>query len=255
MIDIKSKSEIEKMKAAGEIVAGVFQLMEENILPGISTKDLDRIAMEYIIKNGAVPSFLGVPNVYGGMDFPAAVCASVNEEVIHGIPNRKPLKEGDIVSIDVGAQLKGFHADAARTYTVGKCSDEAIRLIEVTRQSFFEGVRFAVPGNRVSDISGAVQDYVEKNGYSVVRDYTGHGVGREIHEAPEVPNYRSNLRGPRLIPGMAIAIEPMVNQGSWEIEVDAEDKWTVYTKDRLLSAHYENTVIIADGEPIITTLM
>lgn len=253
MIHIKSKSEIEKMKNAGKILSELFQLLEENILPGISTKDLDRIATDYIIKNGAFPSFLGVPNYYGGIDFPAAICASVNSEIIHGIPNGKPLKEGDIVSIDVGAQLEGFHADAARTFTVGKCSDEALRLIAVTKQSFFEGVKYAVPDCRICDISGAIQDYVEASGYSIVREYTGHGIGREIHEDPEVPNYRTKVRGPRLTPGVAIAIEPMVNLGSAGIEL-AKDKWTVYTKDRSLSAHYENTVIVAEGEPIITTL-
>ena len=253
MIHIKSKSEIEKMKNAGKIISELFLVLEEKILPGISTKDLDRIATDYIIKNGAFPSFLGVPNYYGGIDFPAAICASVNSEVIHGIPNGKPLKDGDIVSIDVGALLEGFHADAARTFTVGKCSDEALRLIAVTKQSFFEGVKFAVPDCRICDISGAIQDYVEANGYSIVREYTGHGIGRELHEDPEVPNYRTKVRGPRLTPGVAIAIEPMVNQGTAAIEV-AKDKWTVYTKDRALSAHYENTVIVADGEPIITTL-
>ena len=189
MIDIKSKSAIEKMKDAGKILSDVFQLLEENILPGISTKALDRIVTEYIIKNGALPSFLGVPNYYGGIDFPGAICASVNSEIIHGIPGQRLLKEGDIVSIDVGAQLEGYHADAARTYTVGKCSEEALRLIAVTKQSFFEGLKYAKVGYRIFDISGAVQDYVESHGFSVVRDFVGHGIGREMHEDPNVPNF------------------------------------------------------------------
>ena len=253
MISIKSKSEIEKMKASGKIVAEVLNKIEENILPGITTKELDRIASDYIIKNGAFPSFLGVPNYYGGIKFPGAICASVNGEIIHGIPSRRQLKEGDIISVDVGAFYNGFHGDAARTFPVGKCSEEALRLIEVTKQSFFEGLKFVRPNNRVSDVSGAIQDYAESFGYSIVREYTGHGVGRELHEDPEVPNYRTNRRGHRLAAGMAIAIEPMVNQGRPEI-VLADNKWTVYTKDGKLSAHYENTVVVTDDEPLIVTI-
>ncbi|MFR1517790.1 MAG: type I methionyl aminopeptidase [Clostridia bacterium] len=253
MINIKSKSEIEKMKDSGKIVAEVLNKIEENILPGITTKELDRIASDYIIKNGAFPSFLGVPNYYGGIKFPGTICASVNGEVIHGIPDARHLKEGDIISVDVGAFYNGFHGDAARTFPVGKISEEAAKLIEVTKQSFFEGLKFVRPNNRVSDISGAIQDYAESFGYSIVREYTGHGVGRELHEDPEVPNYRTNRRGHRLAAGMAIAIEPMINEGGAEI-VLGDNKWTVYTKDGKLSAHYENTVIVTEEDPLIVTI-
>lgn len=253
MINIKSKTEIEKMKASGKIVAEVLREIEKNIFPGITTKELDRIATNYIIRSGAFPSFLGVPNYYGGIKFPGAICASINGEVIHGIPDSRALKEGDIISVDVGAYYNGFHGDAARTFPVGKVSDEALKLIEVTKQSFFEGLKFVKPNNRISDISGAIEDYVLSFGYSVVKEYTGHGIGRELHEDPEVPNYRTNRRGHRLAAGMAIAIEPMVNQGSDEISLGS-NKWTVFTKDGKLSAHYENTVIVTDTEPLIVTL-
>lgn len=253
MINIKSKSEIERMKDSGKIVAEVLQKIEENILPGITTKELDRIASDYIIKSGAFPSFLGVPNYYGGIKFPGAICASVNGEIIHGIPDGRHLKEGDIISVDVGAFYNGFHGDAARTFPVGTVSEDASRLMEVTKQSFFEGLKFVRPNNRVSDISGAIQDYAESFGYSIVKEYTGHGVGRELHEDPEVPNYRTNRRGHRLAAGMAIAIEPMINQGTAEIAL-GDNKWTVYTKDGMLSAHYENTVIVTEEEPLIVTI-
>ena len=253
MINIKSKSEIEKMKASGKIVAEVLLKIEKNIFPGISIKELDRIATNYIIRSGAFPSFLGVPNAYGGKKFPGAICASVNGEIIHGIPDSRRLKEGDIISVDVGAFYNGFHGDAARTFPVGKVSEEASKLIEVTKQSFFEGLKFVRPNNRISDISGAIQDYVESFGYSIVKEYTGHGIGRNLHEEPEIPNYRTNRRGHRLAAGMAIAIEPMVNQGTDEIRLGS-NKWTVFTKDGKLSAHYENTVIVTDDEPLIVTL-
>lgn len=253
MINIKSKSEIEKMKDSGKIVAEVLEKLKENIFPGITTKELDNIATNYIIKSGAFPSFLGVPNYYGGIKFPGAICASLNGEIIHGIPDQRHLKEGDIISIDVGACYKGFHGDAARTFPVGNVSPEAMKLIEVTKQSFFEGLKFVRPNNRVSDISGAIQDYAESFGYSIVKEYTGHGVGRELHEDPEVPNYRTNRRGHRLAAGMAIAIEPMINQGADAIVLD-KNKWTVRTKDGKLSAHYENTVIVTEEEPLIVTI-
>ena len=253
MINIKSKTEIEKMKASGKIVAEVLREIEKNIFPGITTKELDRIATNYIIRSGAFPSFLGVPNYYGGIKFPGAICSSVNGEVIHGIPDNRKLKDGDIISVDVGAFYNGFHGDAARTFPVGNVSEEAAKLIEVTKQSFFEGLKFVKPNNRVSDISGAIEDYVLSFGYSIVKEYTGHGIGRELHEDPEVPNYRTNRRGHRLAAGMAIAIEPMVNQGSDEILLSS-NKWTVYTKDGKLSAHYENTVIVTDDEPLVVTL-
>lgn len=253
MINIKSKTEIEKMKASGKIVAEVLREIEKNIFPGITTKELDRIATNYIIRSGAFPSFLGVPNYYGGIKFPGAICSSVNGEVIHGIPDNRKLKDGDIISVDVGAFYNGFHGDAARTFPVGNVSEEAAKLIEVTKQSFFEGLKFVKPNNRVSDVSGAIEDYVLSFGYSIVKEYTGHGIGRELHEDPEVPNYRTNRRGHRLAAGMAIAIEPMVNQGSDEILLSS-NKWTVYTKDGKLSAHYENTVIVTDDEPLVVTL-
>ncbi|MBO5148358.1 MAG: type I methionyl aminopeptidase [Clostridia bacterium] len=253
MINIKSKTEIEKMKASGKIVAEVLREIEKNIFPGITTKELDRIATNYIIRSGAFPSFLGVPNYYGGIKFPGAICSSVNGEVIHGIPDNRKLKDGDIISVDVGAFYNGFHGDAARTFPVGNVSEEAAKLIEVTKQSFFEGLKFVKPNNRVSDVSGAIEDYVLSFGYSIVKEYTGHGIGRELHEDPEVPNYRTNRRGHRLAAGMAIAIEPMVNQGSDEILLGS-NKWTVYTKDGKLSAHYENTVIVTDDEPLVVTL-
>lgn len=253
MITIKSHGEIARMIDAGKVLREVFSILSEKISAGISTRDIDKIARECIIKNGAFPSFLGVPNYFGGIDFPGAVCASVNEELIHGIPGDRILKDGDIVSVDVGAILKGLQADACRTFFVGDVQPETRRLVEVTEECFFKALGQCVPGNRIIDISGAVQDHAESNGYSVVRDYTGHGIGREMHEDPEVPNFRSARRGPRLAPGMAIAIEPMINMGGYEVEV-ADNKWTVYTKDRKLCAHYENTVIITAGEPIVTTL-
>ncbi|MBO5077293.1 MAG: type I methionyl aminopeptidase [Clostridia bacterium] len=253
MITIKSHSEIMRMIDAGKVLQEVFALLHEKISAGISTKDIDKFAKECIIKNGALPSFLGVPNYFGGIDFPGAVCASVNEELIHGIPGDRILKEGDIVSVDVGAVYRGLQADAARTYMVGNVSEEAARLVKVTEECFFKALEQCEAGNRITDISGAVQDHAEANGYSVVRDYTGHGIGREMHEDPEVPNFRSARRGPRLTPGMAIAIEPMINAGGYEVEV-ASNKWTVLTKDRKLCSHYENTVIITAGEPIVTTL-
>lgn len=253
MINIKSNSDIQKMIAAGKIASDLWIELEKKIFPGITTKELDRFATNYIIERGASPSFLGVPNYYGGIDFPGAICASVNSEVIHGIPDNRKLKEGDIISIDLGVYYNGFHADSARTFPVGACTPEALQLIEVTRTSFFEGIKFAKPDRRVVDISGAIQDYVESHGYSLVKEYTGHGIGRNLHEDPEVPNYRTGRSGVRLRAGMALAIEPMVNQGRADIGVHG-NKWTVYTKDGKLSAHYENTIVITDRDPIITTI-
>ena len=247
-ITIKNEKQIEYMKIAGRITGETLNLLETKIDVGISTKELDKIAEDYIRSKGAVPSFKG----YGG--FPASICASVNEEVIHGIPGKKILKNGDIISIDVGAYINGFHGDAARTFIVGDVSDEAKKLIEVTRQSFFEGIKFAKEGSHLHQISAAVQEYVESNGFSVVRDYVGHGIGSDMHEAPQIPNYKTNSRGPRLCKGMTLAIEPMVNAGDFKVKVLA-DKWTVVTKDKRLSAHYENTILITDGEPEILTLV
>lgn len=253
MISIKSRTELETMSKACEIVATALKLIEEAVRPGITTRELDSIAEKYILSKNATPTFKGVKcAISGGIDFPAAICASVNEEVIHGIPGLRELKDGDIISIDIGACFGGFHGDAARTFPVGRVSDEALRLIKVTEQSFYEGIRYAVKGNRIVDISRGVQQYVEQNGYSVVRDYVGHGIGRELWEPPQIPNYVTRYRGPRLEPGMTIAVEPMVNQGIYAVK-PLENKWTVVTVDGSFSAHYENTIAITDDEPVIMT--
>lgn len=236
------------MAAAGRIVEEALQLMEANIRPGISTWELDQMAEEFITKQGAVPSFKG----YGG--FPGSICASVNDVVIHGFPSKKEiLKEGDIVSIDMGAMKDRYHGDAARTFGVGEISDEARQLIEVTRASFFAGLEFCQVGGRLSDISSAIESYIRPYGYGVVRDYVGHGIGRSLHEAPNVPNYGKAGRGPVLREGMVLAIEPMVNLGGHEVKL-LEDKWTVKTKDGSLSAHYENTVAFTKNGPQLLTL-
>lgn len=245
-ITLKSPREIELMRQAGRITAAARALARDMVTPGITTAEIDREIHHFIEKNGARPTFLG----YGG--FPASVCLSVNDEVIHGIPGKRVIKDGDIVSVDVGATWKGFVGDCAGTYVAGQGSEEAKRLIEVTRQSFFEGMKFARAGFRIGDISHAIQTYVENNGFSVVREYVGHGVGAELHEAPEVPNYGEPGRGPRLLKGMTIAVEPMVNVGTYEVRV-LKDGWTVKTRDGKLSAHYENTILITDGEPEILT--
>ena len=247
MITIKNERELESMRQACKITAAARVLAGEMVRPGVSTKAIDQAVHDYIVAQGAKPSFLG----YNG--FPASACISVNSTVIHGIPGGYTLKEGDIVSIDVGAYYKGFHGDCAATFACGAISAEAQRLIDVTKQSFFEGMRFAKKGNRVQDISRAVQAHVESNGFSVVRSFVGHGVGRQLHEEPEVPNFVSSYRGPRLLPGMTIAVEPMVNAGSYDVKV-LKDGWTTVTSDGKLSAHYENTVLITDGEPEILTV-
>lgn len=253
MISIKSKAELELMSSAGEIVAGALKRIGEAVRPGITTKELDSIAERYILSQNATPTFKGVKcAIRGGIDFPATICASVNNEVIHGIPGLRELKDGDIISVDIGACYGGFHGDAARTFPVGKVSDEALNLIKITEQSFYEGMKNAVKGNRIVDISRAVQQCVEQVGYSVVRDYVGHGIGRELWEPPQIPNYVTRERGPRLEPGMTIAIEPMVNLGSFEVK-PLENKWTMVTIDGRLSAHYENTICITDDEPFILT--
>ena len=248
MIIIKTDTEIQKMRDAGRITALARQLAGEHVREGVTTKFIDRKVKEFIVSHGAKPSFLGL---YG---FPASACISVNEEVIHGIPSdERVLKYGDIVSVDVGAFYKGYHGDCAATFVVGDTDDESKRLIEVTRQSFFEGIKFAVDGNRVGDISAAVQAYVEKNGFSVVRDFVGHGVGKDPHENPDVPNYGKPGRGPRLQTGMTIAVEPMVNAGTWRVKTLSND-WTVVTIDGKRSAHYENTIAITEnGVEILTS--
>lgn len=246
-IIIKNEHEIELMRAACRITAGARTIARQGVRDGITTHELDREIRRYIVKNGAVPTFLN----YAG--FPGNACISVNEEIIHGIPGRRVIKNGDIVSVDVGAKIHGFTGDCAGTYPCGEVSSEALDLIAVTRQSFFEGIKFARVGYRISDIGHAIQEYVESHGYSVVREYVGHGVGAELHEEPEIPNYGEPGHGARLVKGMTLAIEPMVNAGTYEIRV-LDNDWTVVTADGKLSAHYENTVLITDGEPEILTM-
>jgi len=249
MIIIKNDQEIERMRQAGKVVGDTLAKLEEAVKPGITTADLDRIAEEFILKRNAKPSFKGY---YG---FPASICASVNNEVVHGIPSKEIiLQEGDIISVDCGAILNGYQGDAARTFVVGKISDEAKRLIDVTKQSFFKGVEKAIVGNRLTDISHAIQQYVESFGYSIVRDYVGHGIGKDMHEDPEVPNFGRPGRGPKLEHGMVLAIEPMVNIGNYYVQVQ-DNEWTVVTEDGTLSAHYENTVAILNNGPEILTLV
>ena len=246
-IVIKSAREIELMRVAGRITAGARTIARQGIAAGVTTKELDREIHRYIVKNGATPTFLN----YGG--FPASACISVNDEVIHGIPGARVIHDGDIVSVDVGAKINGFTGDCAGTYPCGEITPEAQDLIAVTRQSFFEGIKFARVGYRVSDIGHAIQEYVESHGYSVVRSYVGHGVGAQLHEEPEVPNYGEPGHGPRLVKGMTIAIDPMVNAGTFDVRV-LDNEWTVVTADGKLSAHYENTILITDGEPEILTM-
>ena len=246
MITLKSPHEIELMRRAGKITAAARALAGEMVRPGVTTQEIDSAVEHFIRKQGAVPSFLH----YNG--YPASVCISVNDEVIHGIPGKRVLQEGDIVSVDVGAYIGGFHGDCAATFPCGHVSPEAQDLIDVTRQSFFEGIRFAKEGCRLQDISAAIQAYVESHGYSVVREYVGHGVGAQMHEPPEIPNYGHPGRGPRLLRGMTLAIEPMVNAGSPAIRV-LPDGWTVKTLDGKWAGHYENTILITDGEPEILT--
>ena len=234
------------MRRAGQITAAARELAGNMVRPGVTTLEIDTAVRKFIESQGAKPSFLG----YGG--FPGSACISVNDEVIHGIPSKLVLQEGDIVSVDVGAFIGGFHGDCAGTYPCGKVSDEALRLIRATQQSFFEGIRYAREGYRLSDISAAVQAYAESQGYSIVREYVGHGIGRNMHEPPEVPNYGRPGHGPRLLRGMTIAVEPMVNAGSAAI-VQMPDGWTVRTADGKYAAHYENTVLITAGDPELLT--
>ena len=246
MITLKSSHEIDLMRRSGKITAAARALAGEMVKPGVTTQEINDAVERFIRKQGAVPSFLH----YNG--YPASACISVNDEIIHGIPGKRVLQEGDIVSVDVGAYIGGFHGDCAATFPCGTISPEAQRLINVTRQSFFEGIRFAREGQRLQDISAAVQTYVEQNGFSVVREYVGHGVGAKMHESPEIPNYGRPGHGPRLLRGMTLAIEPMVNAGAAAIQ-QLSDGWTVKTADGKLSAHYENTILITDGEPELLT--
>ena len=249
MIQLKNSNQISAMMEAGRITGEALLIAREHVREGVSTKELDTLIRNHIEKCGAKPSFLG----YCG--FPASACISINDEVIHGIPSEKKiLREGDIVKIDVGAFYKGFHGDSARTIPVGKVSDEALKLIEVTRNSFFCGIDALKVGNRMGDVGSAIQACIEKEGFSVVKRYIGHGVGHELHESPEVPNFGTAGRGTRLCAGMTLAIEPMVNIGSEEV-YELADGWTVKTRDRSLSAHYENTVALTSDGVVITTLL
>ncbi len=252
MISLKSKHEIDLMKRSGQLVALALERIKEAAKPGVTTQELDRIAEDVIRKAGAIPSFKGYKGFPGAIDYPATICASINNQVVHGIPGLEMLKDGDIISIDVGAYLNGYHGDAARTFAIGNISETAARLIKVTEESFFEGIKNAVVGNRIVDISSAVQERVEKDGFSVVRDYVGHGVGKEMHEPPQIPNYRTRERGPRVEVGMTIAVEPMVNVGGYQVKL-LDNKWTVVTADGSLSAHYENTIAITENGPVILT--
>ena len=247
MITVKSVEEIELMRKAGKFTHDTLILLEKAIAPGVTTKQLDELAYSYIIRNGGKPSFKG----YGG--FPGSICTSINEQVVHGIPSNIALKEGDIISIDVGVCYKGYHGDSARTFAVGKISAQKQKLIEVTKQSFFEGIKNIKAGSFVGDISSQVQRYVEKHGFSVVKDLVGHGIGKHLHEDPSVPNYGFAGLGPRLSEGMTIAVEPMVNIGTDKVHFSKADGWTVTTADGQPSAHYENTILIlADGVEILT---
>ena len=246
MITIKSKHELKIMQKAGQISKAALLAAGDLVAPGVTTRQLDEAARRVIEKAGAKPVFLG----YGG--FPATICCSINDEVIHGIPGDRVIQEGDIVSIDTGAIYEGYYGDNAATFGAGKISEEAQKLIDVTRQSFYEGIKFARKGQRISDISHAIGAYCEARGYGVVREFVGHGIGTKMHEAPEIPNFGAPGHGPRLMPGMTLAIEPMINMGTWKVKV-LPDGWTVKTLDGSLSAHYENTVLITEGEPIILT--
>ncbi|PTM54663.1 type I methionyl aminopeptidase [Desmospora activa] len=247
MIILKSSKEIERMRRAGRVVYEAHQLIREAIRPGITTKEIDRIVDSYIRKQGATPSFKG----YNG--FKGSVCASVNEELVHGIPGERVLEEGDIITVDIGAFLDGYHGDSAWTYPVGTISAEASRLLEVTEDSLYRGLKQALPGNRIGDISHAIQTIVEEAGFSIVREYVGHGVGQNLHEEPSVPNFGPPGKGPRLKPGMTLAVEPMVNVGSRHVKT-LGDNWTVVTEDGSLCAHFEHTIAITeDGHEILTT--
>lgn len=248
-IRIKTSEELKIMWQANQIVARTHELLSKHVKPGVTTMALDQLAKNYIESQGATPSFL---NYHG---YPGSICASINDEVVHGIPgDDQVIEDGDVVSLDIGAYYKGYHGDAARSYAVGNASDEANRLVEVTRQSFFEGMKYAKPGCHLYQISSAIQSYVESNGYSIVRDLVGHGIGKELHEDPQIPNYKPMGRGPKLQVGMTLAIEPMVNAGRYDVRTLGDD-WTVVTLDGSLSAHYENTIVITEtGHELLTML-
>lgn len=248
MIILKTRREIEIMRKAGRLVAQSHELVRKYIKPGVTTKEIDQMVEDFLRSQNAIPTFKG----YGG--FPYSICASVNEEVVHGFPNSRKLVEGDIVSIDIGATFEGYVGDSAKTFLVGEVDDEKRRLVEATRQSFYEGIKYAKTSYRLSDISHAVQQYAESQGFSVVRDYVGHGVGKDMHESPQIPNFGRPGKGPRLQVGMVLAIEPMINAGTYNVKV-LDNNWTVVTTDGKPSAHYEHTVAITDGEPELLTVL
>ena len=256
MVTIKSKREIELMEEAGKLVALTYDMLEKNIKPGMSTYDLDQMAYKFIKEHGGIPAQKGYPSGIKGVPaFPGTLCTSINDTVIHGIPSKKDIiKDGDIVSIDLVILKNGYNADAARTFVVGNASEKAKKLVEVTKQAFFEGIKFAKPGNRVGDISNAIGNFVWNNGFDVIREFQGHGIGKEMHEEQGVPNFGKAGRGIRLEPGMTIAVEPMVTAGNPDI-LELEDGWTIVTEDGKLSAHYENTILITENEPKILTML
>ena len=256
MVTIKSKKEIELMREACKVVALTHNEIEKSIKPGMTTAELDQIVEKTMKKYGAISAEKGYnPGIKGVPPYPASACISINDEVIHGIPSSKRIiQDGDIVSIDLVSLKNGFHGDAARTYLVGNVSKDAKRLVEVTKQAFFEGIKYAKKGNRIGDISHAIGEYVKSQGYSVVREFEGHGIGRQMHEAPEIPNYGKAGRGIRLEPGMTLAIEPMVIQGKPNI-LQLDDGWTIITEDGSLAAHYENTILITENEPELLTIL
>lgn len=253
MISIKNEKEIELMRQAATVLKKCYSVIEENIKPGIKTIEIDRAVEKVMKNNGAIPAFKGVPCMYkGGKPFPACTCISINDEIIHGIPGERVLQEGDVVCVDLGLYKNGFCSDAGRTYAVGKTSKVGENLIKVAKDAFFYAMDFAKEGNRVGDISNAIQTYVEKNGFNLLKEFQGHGIGREMHEDPGVPNIGQKGKGPRLQKGMALAIEPMITEKSPEVYV-LPDKWTVVTKDKGLTSYYENTIIITENEPEILT--
>ena len=255
MVTIKSKREIELMREACRVVAVMYDELEKKIKPGMSTWDVDVLAERIIRREGAIPAEKGFTEMKGVPPYPASICISINDEVIHGVPSKhKFIREGDIVSIDTVALKNGFNGDAARTFMIGNVSKDARRLVEVTKQAFFEGIKFAKKGNRIGDVSHAIGEYVRSQGYSVVREFQGHGIGRQMHEDPGIPNYGKAGRGIRLEPGMTLAIEPMVIQGKPNI-LELDDGWTIITEDGSLAAHYENTILITEKEPEILTIL
>ena len=246
-ITIKTQDQIQRMRVAGAILADLDEILRDMVKPGVTTNELDMVAEDFIRSRGAEPSFLG----YGG--YPKSICTSVNDEIVHGIPSNRKLKNGDIISIDMGSYIGGYHGDCARTYGVGTISEADQKLIDVTKQSFFEGIKFAKAGNHLNDISKAIGAYAAKFNYGIVRDLVGHGIGTHLHEDPQIPNFPQKRRGIKLMPGMTLAIEPMINLGRADVAWE-DDEWTVVTMDGSLSAHYENTILITDGEPEILTL-